>query len=129
MELLTRETAPTFLTRFWNLDDAVIRSVKLCFLDTRRAEIVISAQDQMDAEGWSNVRLVVEGVAEFMLHEDNRTCVIIGYGFAIHWFDDKIAFDFQPVTDFPDGIDDVRKSRFYVMGTSAHWTAMAYSEQ
>jgi hypothetical protein len=129
MTELTLASRADFLSRFYELADSVVRRVEFTYTPGRRLTVVLSAQDSLAPDGWSNVRIVVHGVREFTLREGKSTCVVTSYGFLIEWFDGTIALDFSPATDYPAGMEDIRRSDFYVAGERAFWEVGPYSEE
>ncbi|MFO0896577.1 MAG: hypothetical protein U0836_04010 [Pirellulales bacterium] len=129
MTELTPASRADFLSRFYELADSVVRRVELKYTPGRRLTVVLSAQDSLAPDGWSNVRFLISDVKEFQLREGKSTCEVISYAFLIEWFDGAIVLDFSPETEHPGGMEEIRRSDFYVAGKQAFWEVGPYSEE
>jgi hypothetical protein len=109
MESLDSVTRAGFLSRFYDLSDAVIRKIEHDYLSTgvQTTTVTIEAQDQLAAEGWSHLAIRVSGVRELVFKEGRTTCQILSSGVQIDWYDGLVFCDFSPYSTAPISIDDV----------------------
>jgi hypothetical protein len=133
MLTLEPRSLATFLNRFSSFNDAVLRTAEFRFRSSsngkRRSIVTLSAQDHESGQGWSNVKIVIEEVSEFVLQEGKATCQILSDGLFIKWFGDVVFVLFSGDNCEPVTIDDFRRSTFYVAGRSFSWEASVYSEE
>jgi hypothetical protein len=126
----SRERVEAFLSRFHGFDDAVVRRFTLSVGPAgEKAVVSLEARDleaQPDQD-WVEVRLTVEGVTEYRLSRNDREYhYVLSLGLKVDCFEKTYYFDFGPVSDAPDRLEDFRGSNFYVAGGDYHWKIMPY---
>ena len=132
MNQFTSLWTPSILSRFHNFDDALVRDVHLVIgpsRDSRSATIALEARDsESDAdEGWGQVVLKVRGVTEYRFVENGReSSYVVSLGLKVKSFGGVYFFDFGPDSDEPDGVDDFRRSSFYLAGHDCTWVVKPY---
>jgi hypothetical protein len=133
MTEITIANLSDFRARFYDFYDGLIRNITVSFMsshDKTRVVVTCSVQDR-EAEqnnGWINLTININNVTELILIEDSITCVVLSSGVNILFSNDSIYLDFCPFTEEPQSIDDFKKSRFLVVGTSCFWHVSPYSE-
>jgi len=128
--------AGAFLAQFHNCYDGLMRGVRFRYTAAEvhsRAVVVLSVRQSTTLEvndGWVNVRLAIEHVEEYALKESAKvSCRVLSGGLQINAFRDLLFFDFDPYSDEPTGVEDFRRSGFYIAGRSFSWRVGEYSEQ
>lgn len=123
------------LTRFNHCYDGVLRGVRFRFAPTApvtRASVTLSVRQPARKgirEQWVNIRLLIKDVKEYAIRESDReSCRILSGGLQVWVYRDLLFFDFSPYSVTPKGVDDYRRSGFYIAGRSFAWKVEAYSE-
>ena len=77
-----------------------------------------------------NVHMAITEVEEFALREGPKeSCRVLSGGLQIEVFNGLLFFDFAPYSVSPQGLDDYRRSGFYLAGRSFSWKVEKYSEK
>jgi hypothetical protein len=129
---LDRGQAEGLLSRFDACNDAVLRKIQLHVGSPggrNRAVVELAARDSESSEArkWVRLELTVFDVKEFRLHEDpQESYYVLSLGLKVGCFGGLYFLDFGPYTDEPEGIEDYRRSRFYIAGSDFKWRVLAY---
>jgi hypothetical protein len=123
-------TKPRLLERFCEFSDAVLRKVQHTYLSTGKqmTEVTLSAMDKEAPDGWSNVVVRIRGVEELVFKEGRTTCQVLSNGLQIEWHEDIVYVDFSPYSTVAAGVEEIRKSDFYIGGETAEWWTTPYEE-
>ena len=121
----------SFLKRFYEFNDTVIRSIRLAFDDdgTRSLELLISAQDSTikDDDKWVCVTVIVEGISEILVHEHVQTTIqVISHGLHILTLDDMFGLEFGGATDTPNSLSNLQESDAFVIGKKLLFNVSPY---
>lgn len=69
-------------------------------------------------------------VEEFAVRESAKeSSRVLSSGLQIEVFNGLLFFDFAPYSVSPRGVEDYRRSGFYIAGRSFSWTVEEYSEE
>lgn len=126
--------AVPFLERFYQFYDALVWKIDVEMGSSRQsrcASIVVGTRDQSqtgDSE-WVNVRMCFKDVSEFCINEEaNSQIQVLSDGIRIVQFGQSLIVDFDPYTDVPEGIEDIRRSHLYFACVSIEWEVSEYDE-
>lgn len=125
-----------FLEQFNHCFDGVLRRFKVRFLPSEplgRVYLTLSVQRPLSRRikaGWVNVRLAIKEVEEFVFKESSKeTGRVLSSGLRIYPFNGLLFFDFAPYSLNPSGIEDFRRSGFYIAGRSFSWKVEEFCEE
>jgi hypothetical protein len=131
-----RDHSQHFLEQFNRCYDGIVRRIQFRFAPTdslSRAYLTLSVQQPITRRiknGWVNVRLAIADVEEFGLRESAKeSCRVLSSGLQIDVFNGLLFFDFAPYSLSPRGLEDYRRSGFYIAGRSFSWKVEEYSAQ
>jgi hypothetical protein len=136
MKTKQKEYRDNFLAKFNHCYDGVVRAIQLEFSPSTafgNALVTLSvchSETKTSQNEWVNVRLSISDVEEFSLRETpNEQSRVLSSGLQIGSFGELVFFDFAPYSVCPNGMEDYRRSGFYVAGHSFTWRVEPYSEQ
>ena len=136
MNLNQRERSQHFLKHFNHCYDGIVRRIQFRFAPTEafgRAYLTLSVQRPITRRiknGWVNVRMAITEVEEFALRESSKESFrVLSSGLQIEVFNGLLFFDFAPYSVSPRGLEDYRRSGFYIAGRSFSWKVEEYSEE
>jgi hypothetical protein len=135
MNINQKEHRDNFLAKFNHGYDGVVRAVQLKFSPAEElghAIVTLSVRRsgaKKNRNGWVNLRLSIDAVEEFSLRESSKESFrVLSSGLHIGSFGELLFFDFAPYSVCPAGMEDYRRSGFYVAGRSFTWREEPYSE-
>lgn len=136
MNLNPLDRSRHFLEQFNHCYDGLVQRIQFQFAPTEalgRASLTLSVQRPITRQiknGWVNVRLAIKEVEEFSLRESAKeSCRVLSSGLQIEMFGGLLFFDFAPYSLSPGGVEDYRRSGFYIAGRSFSWKVEEYSER
>lgn len=127
-----RSRTERLLSRFDDCNDAVVREVSLRVggpSGSNTAVVKLAARDMESSEArrWVQLQLTVSGLREFHLLESPReSSYVLSMGLKVGRFDGLFFLDFGPYTDEPEGVEDYRRSHFYVAGKDFRWRVLPH---
>ena len=135
MKINHQESRDSFLAKFNHCYDGVVRAIQMNFSPSKTfgsslVTLSVCSGTKKKRDEWVNLRLSITDVEEFSLRENSReSCRVLSGGLQIGLFGELLFFDFAPYSVCPTGMEDYRRSGFYVAGRSFSWRVEAYSEQ
>jgi hypothetical protein len=119
-------------SRFDDCNDAVVREVHLHLgspIGHNKAIVELAARDMEspEAQRWVRLQLTISDVREFRLQEGSKgSDYVLSLGLKVGCFDGLYFLDLGPYTDEPEGLEDFRRSRFYLAGMEFQWRVLPY---
>ena len=110
--------------QFYNFHDALLLSFKF---EYQSAEFVMLARDEND---WKKVVLHIKDIKEFKIHEkSNVAWNVLSMGIAMMESENLYHFSFDPYTLVPNGVEDYKKSNFYIAATDFEFKVYNLQEE
>lgn len=130
MQLLEPHDLPLFLDRFCSLYDAVLKRLEHEFRvdGAQLSKVELLVQDAESAAGWSNMTLSIANVSELLFREGASTRQVLSDGITILWKNQHVWCDLSPYASTPTSIEEIRRSDFYLVGTSISWSVSPYND-
>lgn len=124
MQVTSMQDQECFLTRFCDLDDAVVHQVDFFYLPGgNEVSILIESPDSHSESGWSNLTLKLSGVTHFSLREGRTTCVVVSpLGLQILLADNHVCLAFDSSSEL-SAMDEFKSCDFYVIAKSLLFSA------
>lgn len=139
IHILKQNETETFLGRFYNCDDGVIRSVEVIYpygwftlpappeVEKKRVNIVLSVPDSQSKGDWCNLIITVSDVKELKIDDPHEGChSILSDGLKLGWFDDLVFVDFSHDENDRRNAESFRKVHRYVAGHELQWQLAPY---
>jgi hypothetical protein len=126
---LTRTNLPSFLKRFQNFHDAVLRKAEFV-LRPARARVVLSAiEDQDGTTGWVNVTFEIDNVSKFRLLEGGKMSCVVLFELSVAHFNNSIYLDFCSAMGEPTTVEEFERSYFLVVGNQVKYSVTPYEDE
>ena len=121
----------SFLKRFYEFNDTVIRSIKLIFSDdgTRGMELLMSAQDSMvkGDDKWVSVTIFVDNISEMAIREQAQTTIqVISHGLHILIVENQFGLEFGGAVENLDSFSTLQESDAFVIGKELSFEVSPY---
>jgi len=137
--VLNEATKKEFLERFYDCDDAVIRSIDIIYpygwftrpnpgeKETTRVNILLSVRDKLSNGGWCNLVLMLSEVLELKVAEPHGGYnSVLSDGLKLAWFDGSVFVDLSLNDNDLKSVDAFRRSNRYVGAKELHWRVEEY---
>lgn len=123
MNKLDEASLGSFLARFYDLYDGVVRRVTMDFeAKPPTCEVAVEAQDAESESGWSRVVISVRGCSRFRLEADRTSFEVLSSGVQVGWID-GLVFLFLDAYPDDEGLPDIDSNRAYVAGEELQWSS------
>lgn len=130
----TPEEAIAFLERFYQFFDSLVWKIQLELTSSRRSRnvnIILGARDgsQVTSREWINVQIFLGEVSEYCVKEEEQSQIqVLSNGVKVSPFGETLLIDFDPYTDAPQSVEDIRRSHLYFACKSIKWKILEYDE-